>query len=259
MVEFFRITHKDDGLMRQGMSSRRARGRNNSRGRQQNIRNQQMDSNGPGSRIRGTPQQILDRYLALARDCMSSGDAVLYENLMQHAEHYSRLLNASAPQQQPQQNANQGDYQNGRDDYDDESGYGQSESGDDMPAANGRSAEHVVNGRERSPNFGEAEQPPTPEVWNGIEQTVADPPQSGDQQASPPRRRRRSRYQRNQDQAGGDGSEGASGEETSSAKQNGHAREAYNEPSPAQEFAGGNDATPTSLEEPAHRDGSSDS
>ena len=67
------------------MSSRRTRGRGNSRGRQQNIRNQQMDSNGPGGRIRGTPQQVLDRYLALARDASAAGDTVLAENLWQHA------------------------------------------------------------------------------------------------------------------------------------------------------------------------------
>ncbi|MGY9054082.1 MAG: DUF4167 domain-containing protein, partial [Alphaproteobacteria bacterium] len=90
------------------MSSRRVRGRgnnnNNTRGRQQqNIRNQQMDSNGPGSRIRGTPQQILDRYLTLARDATSVGDTVLAENLWQHAEHYTRLLNAATPPVQQNQ------------------------------------------------------------------------------------------------------------------------------------------------------------
>ena len=56
--------------------------------------------------MRGTAQQILDRYLAMARDAQSSGDSVLAENLFQHAEHYQRLVAQFAPppaQQQPQQ------------------------------------------------------------------------------------------------------------------------------------------------------------
>ena len=120
--------------MKQGIPSRRTRGRgNNTRGRQQsNIRNQQMDSNGPAGRLRGTPQQILDRYSALARDASSAGDTVLAENLWQHAEHYTRMLSAAQQQQQPNQQPNQqqqgGNGQrygngNGRDDqydYDDQ-------------------------------------------------------------------------------------------------------------------------------------------
>ena len=103
--------------MKQGIPTRRARGRGNPRGRQQsNIRNQQMDSNGPVGRLRGTPQQILDRYSAQARDASSAGDMVLAENLWQHAEHYARLLNAAQPQQQ-QQGAQNGQRQgNDRDD-----------------------------------------------------------------------------------------------------------------------------------------------
>ena len=116
--------------MKQGIPSRRARGRGNTRGRQQsNIRNQQMDSNGPAGRLRGTPQQILDRYSALARDASSSGDMVLAENLWQHAEHYARMLSAAQPQQQQQAaGANGHRYGNGRDDeidFDD-----QNETGD---------------------------------------------------------------------------------------------------------------------------------
>ena len=92
--------------MRQGLNTRRSRGRGNPRGRHpQQFRNQQLDSNGPEGRIRGTANQIYDRYLALARDAQGSGDAVLVENLLQHAEHYFRLMNANgsaAPFQQQQ-------------------------------------------------------------------------------------------------------------------------------------------------------------
>ena len=53
-----------------------------------------FDSNGPDGRIRGTAQQVMERYLALARDATSQDDRVTAENCYQHAEHYLRLLNA---------------------------------------------------------------------------------------------------------------------------------------------------------------------
>ena len=96
--------------MKQGMNSRRSRNRGNARGgggRHPNPRNQTFDSNGPEGRIRGTANQVYDRYCALARDAQASGDWVLAENLQQHAEHYFRILNANAPAQQPQQHQHQ--------------------------------------------------------------------------------------------------------------------------------------------------------
>jgi hypothetical protein len=44
-------------------------------------------------KVRGTATQICDKYLALARDASSSGDRVRAESLLQHAEHYFRLIN----------------------------------------------------------------------------------------------------------------------------------------------------------------------
>lgn len=49
-------------------------------------------------KIRGTAQHVAEKYLQLARDAQSSGDIVLAENLLQHAEHYFRLI-AAAQQQ----------------------------------------------------------------------------------------------------------------------------------------------------------------
>lgn len=57
-------------------------------------RNQVFDSNGPDGRIRGNAHQVMERYLALARDASAQGDRVTAENCYQHAEHYLRLLNA---------------------------------------------------------------------------------------------------------------------------------------------------------------------
>lgn len=59
-----------------------------------NVRTQVFDSNGPEGRIRGNAHQVMEKYLALARDASSQGDRVAAENFYQHAEHYFRLINA---------------------------------------------------------------------------------------------------------------------------------------------------------------------
>jgi E3 ubiquitin-protein ligase DOA10 len=51
-----------------------------------------FESNGPSIKVRGSSKQIYEKYLSLARDARSSGDAVLQESYSQHAEHYARLL-----------------------------------------------------------------------------------------------------------------------------------------------------------------------
>ena len=74
-------------------------------------RNHIFDSNGPDVRLRGTAQQLFEKYLQLGRDATGSGDRVMAESYFQHAEHYFRILNAmnqAAQQQQQQQAHNQG-------------------------------------------------------------------------------------------------------------------------------------------------------
>jgi hypothetical protein len=68
-------------------------------------RNHVFDSNGPEVRVRGTAQQLFEKYLQLGRDATGSGDRVMAESYFQHAEHYFRILNAinQASQQGPQQ------------------------------------------------------------------------------------------------------------------------------------------------------------
>ena len=51
-----------------------------------------FESSGPDVKIRGTPSHIAEKYIALARDALSSGDPVLAENYLQHAEHYNRII-----------------------------------------------------------------------------------------------------------------------------------------------------------------------
>ena len=57
-----------------------------------NIINRVFESAGPEGKVRGTPQQIIDKYISLAHDYQLSGDRVAAENFQQHAEHYSRML-----------------------------------------------------------------------------------------------------------------------------------------------------------------------
>lgn len=90
--------------MRTGQSGRpygRNFGNNANRNRQQMPqRGQSLDSNGPNVKIRGTPHQIFERYITLAREASTSGDRVAAENLYQHAEHYFRVMNAANEGQQ---------------------------------------------------------------------------------------------------------------------------------------------------------------
>ena len=64
-----------------------------------NVVNRVFDSSGPEGKVRGTPQQIIDKYNQLARDAQLSNDRVATENFQQHAEHYLRLLSEAQREQ----------------------------------------------------------------------------------------------------------------------------------------------------------------
>lgn len=64
-----------------------------------NVLNRVFDSSGPEGKVRGTPQQIIDKYNQLARDAHLSNDRVAAENFQQHAEHYLRLLGSAQREQ----------------------------------------------------------------------------------------------------------------------------------------------------------------
>ena len=100
-------------------------GNNNNRfggNRHQNnavTRNTVFDSSSGAGRVRGTSQQLIDKYLSLAKDAKSQDDRVLYETYMQYADHYTRMLDLAiqndqaravayaAQQQQAQREAEQ--------------------------------------------------------------------------------------------------------------------------------------------------------
>ena len=77
--------------MRSSKSRSRAKNRGANRSPANNI-NRVFDSSGPEGKVRGTPQQIIDKYTQLSRDAFLAGDRVAGENFQQHAEHYTRML-----------------------------------------------------------------------------------------------------------------------------------------------------------------------
>ena len=85
----------------------RGRGRKTS-----NSSNRVLDSNGPDVKVRGSASHIAEKYVNLARDATVSGDRIIAENYLQHAEHYFRIVAATQAQQtqgqhpQGQQNQN---------------------------------------------------------------------------------------------------------------------------------------------------------
>ena len=100
--------------MRPGQQNKRGRGRNNNNNnggggggnnnnhnrKGQNPLTRTYDSSGPDVKIRGTAQHIAEKYMNLARDAQSSGDRVMAENYLQHAEHYNRIIAAAQAQMQ---------------------------------------------------------------------------------------------------------------------------------------------------------------
>lgn len=99
----------------------RQRGRNGGR-KHVNPLSRNFESNGPDVKVRGNAAHIAEKYLQLARDAQSSGDSVMAENYLQHAEHYFRIVSSA-------QQAMSGQRPDGQDDADFD---------DDMPELNSR-------------------------------------------------------------------------------------------------------------------------
>ena len=106
--------------MRPQQQNRRMRGRNNNNNNNNNNRKgpnpltRNYESNGPDVKIRGSAQQIAEKYATLARDAQSAGDRVMAENYLQHAEHYNRIIAAAQAQMPIQQ------FRDNRDEFDDD-------------------------------------------------------------------------------------------------------------------------------------------
>src|ERR1700759_119566 len=110
-----------------GMKRQRGRNRNGGGGGnkpQQHNANRAFDSNGPeGIKVRGNAQHVFEKYQQLARDASSSGDRVLAENYLQHAEHYFRVIRVVQPTRPVADIVGRDAFVSGSDiDFEDESG-----------------------------------------------------------------------------------------------------------------------------------------
>lgn len=172
--------------MKHNSGNRRSRSRGGKQRHSGGGRNN-YDSNGPGGKVRGTAQQVLDKYLALARDAQSSGDRIAAESFFQFAEHYFRVLNADGGNTQnrrdrqaasPAEPAGQGGDGNA--------------AGADAPDASGQDAE-------AAPTIDPAEQP-QPDVVPDLADIIPPaievapaPAADAGEPAPKPRRRRRAK------------------------------------------------------------------
>ncbi len=92
----------------------RSRGSNNNSNNNNNTKRQgggrsNFESNGPDVKVRGTAQQVYEKYAVLARDAFTSGDRMIAESYFQYAEHYHRVMSAAEannPQARPESQPN---------------------------------------------------------------------------------------------------------------------------------------------------------
>ncbi len=184
------------------MRSSKSRSRNkNNRRPSGNIVNRVFDSSGPEGKVRGTPQQIIDKYTQLARDAQLAGDRVAVENFQQHAEHYTRMLGEAMQEQQRQQGA----------DGTGNGGQGAPQQGQSGQPQGGQMPQR---GEARSSGPGPLDDPQddaTPDTADLVEtpETEADTP--APQPERKPRRPRKPRAPR-ADRGEGGGDDGASGD-----------------------------------------------
>src|SRR6201996_9835193 len=124
------------GMKRQRGRNRGGGGGNNNSKPQHNV-NRAFESNGPDNvKIRGNAQHVFEKYQQLARDASASGDRVLGENYLQHAEHYFRVLRAMQPTRPASEILGRDHFSSGFDiDFEDETAQAQSEAADAAAAA----------------------------------------------------------------------------------------------------------------------------
>lgn len=161
--------------MRQVPNGKRSRNRPGRNNRPSNSRNQTFDSSGPEGKVRGTANQVYEKYLALARDAQSAGDRIGAENFFQHAEHYFRILAANGQQMRPRP-------MNGfEDDFGDDDSQPGSQPG-------GQPAAHAA-GQSAAPSAAVSDQPQPPHFSPRPAQAAPQPAQgNGHEQPQPPRR-----------------------------------------------------------------------
>jgi len=134
---------------------KRQRSRNRKPAGNSNNPNRAYESNGPeGTKVRGNAQTIYEKYQQLARDANSSGDRVLAENHLQHAEHYFRMIRQMQPTRPVSEFVQRDPFSSGfDDDYEDvevEAGETETEAAqaDDQPSDEARHDRERGNNRQ---------------------------------------------------------------------------------------------------------------
>lgn len=133
--------------MRPNHQKNRMRGRNRGGGgggKGPNPLTRSYKSNGPDVKVRGTAQNIAEKYLQLGRDAQATGDHVQAESYFQHAEHYFRLIAAAQEQFRLQNPGYRG--------FDQTDGEGD-EGDDEQPSSSGPQVE--PRGFASQPNVGD--------------------------------------------------------------------------------------------------------
>lgn len=174
--------------MRPNQNKNRQRGRNGGR-KHVNPLSRNYESNGPDVKVRGNAAHIAEKYLQLARDAQSSGDSVMAENYLQHAEHYFRIVSSA---QQAMNGPREGQSQD-EVDFDDDANDVNSRFSSPQPQ------QHVQQGNESEAEAPQGEAPAQP-----VEETAAATEGEGEQAPRKPRERRPRRRRPAGGEAGAD-------------------------------------------------------
>ena len=180
----------------------RKRGRGRRSGGNNNNPNRHYESTGPDVKIRGSAQQILDKYQQYARDALTAGDRVKAEAHFQHAEHYARIV-ASFQKDKPR---NKNDDNSSDDDEDDDNTSSEAgadnesnaaQNGHDKSGPNDDGESRKPKGRGRKPKAGKDDKDDPMRVISNDDDSgnddtqdtpAADSGQDGDAPAKPRRR-----------------------------------------------------------------------
>jgi hypothetical protein len=173
--------------MRPNQNKNRQRGRNGGR-KHVNPLSRNYESNGPDVKVRGNAAHVAEKYLQLARDAQSSGDSVMAENYLQHAEHYFRIVSSA---QQAMNGPRDGQSQD-EVDFDDDANDVNSRFSSPQPV------QHVQQNNENESESSQGDSQPQP-----AQEAAADAAEGDGEQAPRKPRERRPRRRR---PAGGEGS-----------------------------------------------------
>ena len=172
----------------------RQRGRNGGR-KHVNPLSRNYESNGPDVKVRGNAAHIAEKYLQLARDAQSSGDSVMAENYLQHAEHYFRIVSSAQQAMSGQRDGQSPD---------------ESDFDDDMSEMNSRFASPPQPQRDAAPaasapDSDSEEDKAAPSGSEAAAPQAEDAAAPGAEDGEPPARKTRERRPRRRRSAAGEG------------------------------------------------------